>query len=63
MRRGYLKEELDYFLKCVAAGTKPTIVSANDSRAVVAAIRAAEHSARLGEAVKLNPSPAGTKAY
>ena len=40
MRRGYLKEELDYFLKCVAAGTKPTIVSANDSRAVVAAIRA-----------------------
>ena len=46
LRRGYLKEELDYFLKCVAAGRKPTAITPEESRAVVHAVLTAERSAR-----------------
>ena len=46
LRRGYLKEELDYFLKCVAAGEKPTVITPEESRAVVHAVLMAEQSAR-----------------
>ena len=31
LRRGYLKEEFDYFLKCVAKGEKPTIITPQSS--------------------------------
>jgi UDP-N-acetylglucosamine 3-dehydrogenase len=51
LRRGYLKEEFDYFLKCVAAGTKPTVITPEESRLVVAAILKAEQSARENRVV------------
>jgi UDP-N-acetylglucosamine 3-dehydrogenase len=46
MRRGYLKEEFDYFLKCIAAGKKPTVITPEESKAVVVAMKKAEQSAR-----------------
>ena len=46
LRRGYLKEELDYFLKCVLTGEKPTVITPEESRTVVHAVRMAERSAR-----------------
>ena len=46
LRRGYLKEELDYFLKCVLTGEKPTVITPEESRTVVHAVRMAELSAR-----------------
>jgi UDP-N-acetylglucosamine 3-dehydrogenase len=46
MRRGYLKEELDYFLKCIVKGEKPAVITPRESRDVVAAMKAAELSAR-----------------
>jgi UDP-N-acetylglucosamine 3-dehydrogenase len=52
LRRGYLKEELDYFLKCVAAGRKPTVITPEESRAVVHAVRTAERSARENRVIE-----------
>lgn len=52
LRRGYLKEEFDYFLKCVAAGQKPTVIAPEESRLVVAAILKAEQSARENRALE-----------
>ncbi|MCC7424118.1 MAG: Gfo/Idh/MocA family oxidoreductase [Planctomycetaceae bacterium] len=52
LRRGYLKEEFDYFLKCVANGEKPTVITPEESRAVVHAVRMAERSAREGRVVE-----------
>ncbi len=46
MRRGFLKDEVDYFLKCVAEGRKPDVITPEESKAVVAAIRTAEKSAK-----------------
>ncbi len=46
LRRGYLKEEFDYFLKCIQNGTKPTVITPEESRMVVQAILTAEQSAR-----------------
>jgi len=51
-RRGYLKEELDYFLKCVLAGDKPTVISPEESRTVVHAMRTAERAAHLGHVLE-----------
>jgi UDP-N-acetylglucosamine 3-dehydrogenase len=51
MRRGFLKEEFDYFLKCVARGEKPSVITPKESREVVAAMRAAEQSARENRVV------------
>jgi UDP-N-acetylglucosamine 3-dehydrogenase len=51
MRRGFLKEEFDYFIKCVARGEKPTVITPRESREVVAAVRAAELSARENRVV------------
>ncbi|MHB1253608.1 MAG: Gfo/Idh/MocA family protein [Candidatus Humimicrobiaceae bacterium] len=45
MRRGFLKEEFDYFLKCIAEGKKPTVITPQESRDVVYAMRMAEKSA------------------
>ncbi len=52
LRRGYLKEELDYFLKCVAAGKKPTVITPEESRLVVAAILKAEQSAKENRVIQ-----------
>lgn len=52
LRRGYLKEELDYFLKCVAAGEKPSVITPEESRAVVHAVRMAERSARENRVIE-----------
>jgi UDP-N-acetylglucosamine 3-dehydrogenase len=52
VRRGYLKEELDYYLRCVLAGERPTIITPEESRAVVHAMRMAERSAREDRAIE-----------
>jgi UDP-N-acetylglucosamine 3-dehydrogenase len=46
LRRGYLKEELDYFTRCVLEGRKPSVITPEESRLVVHAVRTAERSAR-----------------
>jgi len=46
LRRGFLKEELDYFTRCVAEGKKPTVITAQESRLVVHAMKTAEKSAK-----------------
>jgi UDP-N-acetylglucosamine 3-dehydrogenase len=53
MRRGYLKDEFDYFLKCVAQGRKPEVITPEESKAVVAAIKAAERSAAENRVIEL----------
>jgi hypothetical protein len=52
MRRGYLKEEFDYFLKCIAEGKKPTIITPQESRDVVYAMRMAEKSAKENRVIE-----------
>jgi UDP-N-acetylglucosamine 3-dehydrogenase len=52
MRRGHLKEEFDYFLKCVAGEKKPDIITPQESRAAVAAIKLAELSAKENRVVE-----------
>jgi UDP-N-acetylglucosamine 3-dehydrogenase len=45
-RRGFLKEELDYFTRCIASGEKPTVIRPEESRLVVHAVKTAERSAK-----------------
>jgi predicted dehydrogenase len=45
-RRGFLKEELDYFTKCVIRGDRPTVITPQESRLVVHSMKSAERSAR-----------------
>jgi UDP-N-acetylglucosamine 3-dehydrogenase len=52
LRRGYLKEEFDYFLKCVAAGVKPTVITPQESRDVVHAVLTAERAARENRVIE-----------
>jgi UDP-N-acetylglucosamine 3-dehydrogenase len=52
MRRGYLKEEFDYFLKCAAKGEKPKIITPQESRDVVIAMKAAERSAKENRVIE-----------
>ena len=52
MRRGFLKEEFDYFVKCVMSGKKPDVITPEESKAVVHAIRTAERSARENRAIE-----------
>ena len=51
MRRGFLKEEFDYFLKCVVEGKTPSVITPQESRDVVHAILLAEQSARENRVV------------
>jgi UDP-N-acetylglucosamine 3-dehydrogenase len=51
LRRGYLKEEFDYFLKCIANGKKPTVITPEESRDVVIAMKKAELSAKENKIV------------
>ena len=51
MRRGFLKEELDYFLKCIESGTTPTIITPEESMRVIDAFEKAEESAKTNKVV------------
>jgi UDP-N-acetylglucosamine 3-dehydrogenase len=53
VRAGALREELAYFIDCIAQGKKPAIISPEESMAAVEACLAAEKSAATGEIVKL----------
>jgi len=50
-RRGYLKEELDYFLKCASRGKRPDVITPEESMAVITAFEKAEESAQKNEVV------------
>ena len=50
---GALRAEIDYFVGCVARGVKPTVVTPEEARAAVAAVAAAERSARTGKIVRI----------
>ena len=52
LRRGYLKEELGYFLKCILDGRKPSVITPEESRLVVHAVRMAERSARENRVIE-----------
>lgn len=52
-RVGALREELAYFINCIALNRKPAIITAEESRKAVEAVEAAEESARKGEVVIL----------
>lgn len=52
MRRGFLKEEFDYFIKCISKGEKITVITPQESRDVVHAIRAAEKSAQENKTIE-----------
>lgn len=51
--RGALRDELAYFVNCVATGEKPTVITPEESREAVRACLAAEESARTGVVVKI----------
>jgi UDP-N-acetylglucosamine 3-dehydrogenase len=50
---GALRSEIDYFVGCVAKGVKPAVVTPEEARAAVAAVAAAERSARTGKIVRI----------
>ena len=52
MRRGFLKEEFDYFLKCIANGENPKVITPQESRDVVYAIKMAEKSAKENKVIE-----------
>ncbi len=52
MRRGYLKEEFDYYLKCIAAGEQPKVITPQESKDVVVAVKMAELSAKENRVVE-----------
>ena len=52
MRTGFLKEEFDYFLKCIVRGEKPSVITPEESRNVVHAIQNAELAARENRVVE-----------
>jgi UDP-N-acetylglucosamine 3-dehydrogenase len=52
LRRGFLKEEFEYFVRCVAQGRKPTVITPEESKQVVVAIKAAEKSARENRVIE-----------
>jgi UDP-N-acetylglucosamine 3-dehydrogenase len=53
MRRGFLKEELDYFVKCILQGRRPTVITPEESKTVVHAIRLAERSAKENKVIEI----------
>lgn len=52
-RVGVLRNELDYFIGCIAAGKSPDIITPEESRMAVSVMCAAEESAIKGKAVEL----------
>lgn len=62
VRSGALREELSYFINGIVKGTRPTVITPEESMAAVQACLAAEQSALTGEIVRLDgmhaaPSP------
>lgn len=53
VRAGALREEIGYFVGCVANGTRPSVISPEESREAVRACLAAEQSAATGRIVPL----------
>jgi UDP-N-acetylglucosamine 3-dehydrogenase len=51
--RGALRDELAYFANCVAQGTRPGVITAEESREAVRACLAAEQSAATGQVVRI----------
>jgi len=51
--RGALRDELAYFVNCIASGEKPTVITPEESREAVRACLAAEQSALTGQVVKV----------
>ena len=51
--RGALRDELEYFIKCIVVDERPDITSPEESREAVRACLAAEESARTGEVVTI----------
>jgi UDP-N-acetylglucosamine 3-dehydrogenase len=52
MRRGFLKEEFDYFLKCIAEDRKVEVITPQESLDVVHAIRMAEKAAEENRVIQ-----------
>jgi hypothetical protein len=52
-RRGFLKEEFDYFTKCVLRGQQPAVITPQESRLVVQAMKTAERSARENKVLEI----------
>ena len=52
-RAGALREELDYFARCIQEERRPSVVSLEEARAAVRACLAAEESAATGRVVRL----------
>lgn len=52
LRRGYLKEEFDYFIKCITHSKKPTVITPQESRDAVYAMKMAEKSARENKVIE-----------
>jgi UDP-N-acetylglucosamine 3-dehydrogenase len=50
---GALREEIAYFVRCVARGEQPSVVTPQEARAAVAAVAAAEKSAQAGKVIRL----------
>lgn len=53
-RAGALVAELAYFVRCVRAGVRPTIITPSESLEAVRACLAAEESARTGQVVRIS---------
>lgn len=53
VRAGALRDELAYFINCIADGKKPAIITPEESMAAVAACLAAERSAAAGSIERL----------
>jgi predicted dehydrogenase len=51
--QGALREELAYFLNCVATGEPASIITPEESREAVRACLAAEESAATGKVVQI----------
>ena len=53
--QGALRDELAYFINCVATGQRPDIISPEESREAVRACLAAEQSAATGQPIAIEP--------
>ncbi len=54
LMRGVLKEEFDYFLKCIVNNKEPDIITPEESKAVIHAIRIAEKAAAENRIISFN---------
>jgi predicted dehydrogenase len=54
--QGALRDELAYFLSCVASSERPSVITPEESREAVRACLAAEESAATGRPVHLAAS-------